>query len=235
MQMRLRKRQGCRKDQRNQGQPEQERLQQGKLQGRNPYISEKLKEGIIEAKQKFFSMNGLDDNEILEIDNDAVYIIGNRPIVSQYVSEHVYFKKAEQYTSFYRVRNIEYFYYANIISGVEYLNPKGLGSKAIALHEPFMLDFLKELFYRAQFEGLQSALQVLASFYQSYCSRVLQLGYYRNLNPDSKYSIANFDQYATYAIDNDDPRLRKIIDISYNEKILRDFNMLISDRYLKFK
>ena len=207
----------------------------GNLQGRNPYISEKLKEGIIEAKEKFFTMNGLDDSEILEIDNDAVYVIGSRPIRVQSVCEHVYFKKAEQYTSFYRVRNIEYFYYANIANRVEYLNPKGLGNKAIALHEPFMLDFLKELFYRAQFEGPQSALQVLASFHQSYCSRRLPLGYYRNLNPDSKYAVGNFDRYATYAVNNEDPRLRRIMDISYNEKILREFNMLLSERYLKFK
>ena len=70
----------------------------GKLQGANPYISETLKEGIIEAKQKFFTANGLTDNDILEIDNDAVYIIGSKQIPVQTVSPHVYFKKAEQYT-----------------------------------------------------------------------------------------------------------------------------------------
>ena len=204
----------------------------GKLQGSDPAISKALAQGIIEAKQKFFVENGLDDSEILEVDNDAVYVIGNIPIRLQQVSPFVYFKKAEEYTSFYRVKKIEYFYYANLQSRMEYLNPKGLGSRGIQLHSPFMLDFLKELFMTAQFNGIETALQLLSTFYGNYCSKGLDVGFYRNLNTDSMYSVGNFDKYASYFINtNVDPRMKKVLDISYNEKILREFNRLLSNKF----
>ena len=205
----------------------------GKLQGSNPYISEKLREGIIEAKHKFFTMNQLDDSRILEIDNDAVYVFGDTPISVQKVSPFVYFKKAESYTSFYRVKKIEYFYYRALTSPVEYLNPKGLGTRGISLHGPFMLDFLKELFYTAQFEGPKNALFLLSNFHTKYCNKELPMGFYRNLNTKSMFAIKNFDQYASYFVDNEDYRLWNLMDISYNESLLREFNRLFSSVYFK--
>ena len=206
----------------------------GKLIGNNPKASAALSEGIIEAKLKFFDANGIIDNEVLEIDNDAVYIIGSRPIVVQQVSPLVYFRLAERYTSFYSVKKIRYYYYSSRFDNSEKLTPKGLGEVAIGLHKNFMLDFLSELFYTNQYEGLDAGLRLLASFYQTYCSRTLPIEYYRNLNPQSMYTFIGFDQYATfYTSIYQDPRFKHLIDISYNERLLREFNQVLSYKYFR--
>lgn len=204
----------------------------GKLQGSRPEVSKILADGIINAKRIFIESNNIDNNDILEINNDAVYLIGNKPVPIQQVTPFIYFKLAEQYTSFYKVRDIRYYYYANIVTRTEYLNPKGLG-KARALHEAYMLDFLKVLFYTAQFQGTQEALRLLSSFYEQYTNKNLNIAYYRNLNPASRYNIKVFDKYASYQTDIVTPQNLKLIDTSYNEKILREFNKLLIERYLK--
>ena len=204
----------------------------GKLQGSRPEVSKVLADGIINAKRVFISSNNIDDNDILEINNDAVYLIGNKPVPVQQVSPFVYFKLAEQYTSFYKVKDIRYYYYANMMTRTEYLNPKGLG-KARALHEAYMLDFLKVLFYTAQFQGTQEALKLLSAFYEQYTNKTLDIAYYRNLNPASRYNIKMFDKYASYQTDIITSQNLRLIDPSYNEKILREFNKLLIERYLK--
>ena len=205
----------------------------GKLQGSNPEISKILSNGILEAKRLFFEANQIEDKDILEINNDAVYIIGDKPIKVQQVTPFIYFNLAEQYSSFYSVKKIRYFYYGNIITRQEYLVAKGIGSSSY-LHERFMLDFLKELFYIAQFEGIPDAIRLLSSFYNRYVNKELDIGYYRTLNSESLLMYVNFDSYARYATDNEyDPRMKRLIDISYNEKILREFNKLLSNKYFE--
>ena len=66
----------------------------GKLLGNNPEVSTILAEGIVEAKRKFFEANSIEDREVLEINNDAVYLIGGRIIRVQQVSPLVYFNFA---------------------------------------------------------------------------------------------------------------------------------------------
>ena len=205
----------------------------GRFQGNNPEASKALADGILEAKRLFFEMNNIEDRDILEINNDAVYIIGNKPIRIQQVSSLIYFNLAEEYTSFYSVKKIRYFYYANRITRTEYLRAKGIGSSS-HLHENFMFDFLKELFFTAQFEGVVNAINLLNIFYNKYINRELDLGYYRTLNASSIIMISNFDQYATYGTDNIyDARLKRVMDISYNERVLREFNKLLSNKYFK--
>lgn len=203
----------------------------GKLIGSKPELSAFLANGIKSAKQKFFEMNNLEDGEVLEIDNDAIYVIGQRPIRFQQVSPYVFFKLEEEYTAYYRVERISYFYSYNHITRTEKLRAKGLGESGTALHDPYMLDFLKELFKTAQLSGYGKAIQLLSIFYRNYISRSLPIEYYRELNSQSMYSIiVNGTKYTT---DITMPNYIGLVDISYNEKVLREFNKMLSALYLK--
>ena len=202
----------------------------GKLLGNDPSASKILADGIIDAKRLFFEANNIEDRDILEINNDAVYIIGSKSIKIQQFSHFIYFNQAESYTSFYNVKNIRFYYYCNRINKTEYLNPKGM-AKSVIYHEQYMIDFLKALFYTAQFEGIQKALELLSSFYSQYISRSLNIGFYRNLNSSSKFSIKSFDRYADYQTDIVTANMINLIDISYNEKVLREFNKLLTEKY----
>ena len=207
----------------------------GKLIGSNPEASKALSDGVLESKSLFFDYNQISDNDVLEIDNDAVYLIGNRPVQIQQVTPYVYFRLSSTYTSFYTVRRIRYYYYANRISQIENLDIKGIGDTAIELHKQYMIDFLKELFYVAQFEGIPQAISLLSGFYQNYCSRSLDIGYYRNLNSQSMFSFVNgFSEYGKFFTNiGNDPRIKKLLDISYNEFVLLEFNKLLSSKYFR--
>jgi hypothetical protein len=205
----------------------------GKLEGENPNVARTLSNGILQAKKKFFELNGIESNEVLEIDNDAVFIIGNRPIKYQSVSDHVYFKESSLNNSFYRVGGIEFFYYYNIMEGVERLNPKGLGDSAACLHERYMLDFLKELFCRAHTEGVQSALNLLTRFHDAYINLSLDIGYYRELNSQAMFRIKRYENYIPFmSTCVDTPIDKKYMDISYNEFVLRKFYGLLVEKNL---
>lgn len=204
----------------------------GKLIGSKPEIGEVLKQGILEAKKVFFAMNSIEDDEVLEIDNDSVTILGDRPINHLKIFNHTSFREDATFSSYYRVRNSKYLYYCNRVAGIESLKVKGISDGAIQLHARYMLDFLKELFFTAQFDGIQKALYLLSSFYNSYINSSLPIEYYRTLDSRSVFEIQNFDRYGTYSLMN--PPMfnqRKLLDISYNEKVLREFSRILSSQY----
>lgn len=206
----------------------------GKLLASNPGYSQILSKGIKDAKKKFFDLNNVQDAEVLEIDNDAIYLLSDRSVLQQ-VSDYVFFNEAETYTSFYTDGKLRYFYYANRITRQEYLKVKGLGDYGSAVHENFMIDFLKVLFHTAQFEGSDKAIELLRVFYSQYVSRSLDINFYRELNAKSAFAFVDMHTQDRMYTEVPDFRYRNIIDISYNEKILRRLNQLLSSRYFKGK
>lgn len=207
----------------------------GRLIGDNPLIGTSLANGILDMRRKFLEMNELSESDILEADNDSLAVI-NHLVRYQQVGDFVTFRLAEVYTSFYRVRNIKYFYLADMINNTEFLRLKGM-DKSKHLHEDYMVDFLKELFYQAQFNGPKSAIELISDFHNQYVSRSIHYGYYRELNARSlfriKQSISNYGSYYVEMIA--DPRVESMIDISYNENILREFIKLFSAEYFQMK
>lgn len=207
----------------------------GNLIGNNPNFSTALSEGIKQAKKKFLELNEIQDEEVLEIDNDAIFILGGRSVQYQQVSSKVFFRLDKIYTSFYEVSDIRYYYFLDRIQGIEELTPKGLGSTGRSLHARFMLDFLKELFYTAQIDGIMSAIKLLTGFYKNYISKKLDIEFYRELNAQSRFSILPFSENFEYKTDMITSTLRGYINTSFNENVLREFNRLLFYEYSRGK
>ena len=197
----------------------------GKLQGRNPEVTSILKNGITNARRIFQESNGIKDSEILAIRNDSMTIIG-RPAEFLNATDRVVFRLAGFYTSFYKINNQDYFYMYDVVNQTEDLAIKGLGDKGIELHKYYMLEFLLELFYSAQIEGVRTAITLLQMFYSNYINRLLDANYYRELNPQSMFKLLFSDQhkrlsmrdiYTDTLIDRD----KRYVDIGYYESILR--------------
>lgn len=206
----------------------------GKLQGRNTKISEILKQGILNAKRIFMEANSIDDSDILYIRNDAIAIIGAKPVGYLNISEHVHFRPSAIYSSYYKYNMVDYLYYYDPVYRKERLDVKGIGDEGIELHKRFMLDFLSELFYRAQMEGIEEAIRVLQDFYIQYVDLKLPIGYYRELNSGSRYRLDNrFSMYSTLYMNESIELYKKNIDISYNENMLRYFMKIYSSIYFK--
>ena len=208
----------------------------GKLQGSNTEVTNILKAGIINAKKVFMESNGIQDSEILYIRNDAIAIIGNRYIGNLKVSDRISFRESARYSSFYNFNAIDMLYYYDPVTNSEFLDVKGLGKAGTEVHKPFMLDFLCELFYRAQMEGINQAIMILQSFHQKYISKELDIGYYRELNPQSYFKLkSEISMYSSLYMDHATEWHKRILDISYNDNLLRHFTRIYSSIYFNAK
>lgn len=206
----------------------------GKLQGFDSRITNILKDGITNAKKIFMQTNSIQDSEILYIRNDAIAVIGPRVINNFMVTDRVSFRESARYSSFYRFNAIDMLYFYDPVTNTERLDLKGLGDGGVELHKKFMLDFLCELFYRAQIEGVQEAISLIQTFHKNYIDMHMPIEYYRELNSQSKYKLLpSISMYSTVYIDYATDYHKQYLDISYNEALLRHFNRIFASIYFK--
>lgn len=215
--------------------PKQEReIAIGKLQGRDSSVTVSLKNGIMSARKRFMELNHLNPNDILEINNDSITVIGDMPISNLSVSDRVSFRETGAYRSFYRLNRIEYFYDFDVITKKEVLDIKGIKDHSIFYHKSFMLDFFLELFYTAQIEGAETAIKLLSAFYPAYIDKRLAIGYYRELNDRSLFRLSNnFSEFSSWFSDNLTEYDKQYVDGSYNENVLRQLIRIYSSIYFK--
>lgn len=205
----------------------------GKMQGANPAVSIALKEGISNSRRIFIESNNLKDSDILAIRNDAITIIGDKYIKTN-ISDRIRFRLVGNYRSFYKINRMYMYYNFDLISKTEVLDIKGLGDIGIALHKDYMLEFLSELFYTAQIEGVQKAINLLSTVYQQYIQKSLKVEYYRELNEFSRYKlIKNMSMFSSVYLENATDYDKRYIDISFNEEIFRILNRIYASIYFR--
>ena len=208
----------------------------GKMQGRNPEITKTLKAGIANARRMFMQLNGIKDSEVLAIRNDSITIFGNRPINKLDITDRVHFRESGSYTSFFHVNAIDLYYFYDRVSNTEVLDVKGLGKESVKLHKQFMLEFLAELFYSAQIEGVKNAISLLSTFHSNYLKKLLPVEYYREMNPASRYRMnSEFSLCDTIYTDHLTEYDKAFIDIGYNDSVLRQLNKMLSSIYFSTK
>lgn len=198
-------------------------------------IMETLKKGIIEAKKCLFEANDIKDYEVLSIKNDAVFIINRKLITTKFGL--INFLNKNTYTSFYKFNNLELYYYYNNIDKSECLDIKGISDAKLVLHDQYMMQFLKDLFYTVQMNGVEVAMRLLKDFYNSYINLNLDIGYYRKFNNDSDYHYkfnTNIGTgFSAEYVSNDD---KYAVDISFNLSILLELQKILTSMYFsKYK
>ncbi len=206
----------------------------GKLQKDQKYVKA-LKEGIIEAKRKLFEANNIQDYEVLSIKNDAVFIIGRIPANTNFGL--IKFIPKNKYTGFYKVLNYEFYYFYNSLTKEEYLDVKGIGNDALRKHADFFYQFLKDLFYTIQCNGVEIALRLLKEYYIQYISLQLPVGNYRKFDPISDYHFKTKTSMGTgFSIEEASDDQRQYLDISMNLKILLELQKILNNMYFnKYK
>jgi len=195
-------------------------------------IDKALKQGIVEAKKQLFEANNIQDHEILCIKNDAVFIIGRALQYTdfgfiKFIEKHVY----TSYMLFTGLgNNVECFYHYDRINKIEQYVVKGLGD-SYKIHEEYLSDFIKYIFYEVESGRVESALGAIITFNMDYVSLELDSGYYREFNSYSMFSIKN-SEYKIWAV-LDDKESKKMIDINYNLNIIRMMFQYISNIYFQ--
>lgn len=201
----------------------------GKLQ-RDKAIVDILKAGIIEAKKMLFEANDIKDYEVLSIKNDAVFIINRNLINTKFGL--INFVNKNQYSAFYKIKNLEMYYYYNNFSKEEYLHIKGISDNVLCLHDKYMIQLLKDIFYAVQIEGIEVAIRMLKEFYNQYVTRNLDVGFYRMFDNESLYHF-NFRSFVSsgFATAEAESFDKNLIDISFNLSILVELQKILINIY----
>lgn len=191
-------------------------------------VYSKLSEGIIKFKRLFCEANDLNDEDILSIKNDAIYVIGKKCKYTQF--DNIIFNDKTVYTLFVRLNRLEIYYDYDKIRNNEIIDVKGINDNILPLHKDFMISFLCDVFYRLQCSTVEDAIKCCSTFYEEYVGRKLDIGFYREFNADSKYRINSSN--SSFYLDDILPSYLGAIDISTNLDLLRSLYSILADIYI---
>lgn len=187
------------------------------LMQRDPIKSKALSEGLAEYRYRFLTENNIENNQILSVKNDAIFLIDKTANITHF-DDTIDFMLKNVYTSFYNLNKKEVYYSLDLINNKEVIDIKGIDDSLLPLHQDYMIMFLCTVFEAFQTKTIQETIGLIKGFYNKYISRSLDLGFYRELNESSKFrlSLKNGEQYLLETIDSVEH-----INIIYNAQIIQ--------------
>ena len=202
----------------------------GLIQRNNEVYKNDLAKAFVDMRRKLFEENHIKEDSVLSIKKDAVFMLESLNITQ---FDNVVFKEKNTYTSYIRLRDKYELYYNG-----ETIDVKGISDANVEKHRNGFLKIMERFFYIAETQNPESLLLYLVSVYDQYKWRKLDIDYYREFNPMSKfhiqhgwmtdYEIAGNIQYY------DDPASLTIdrIDIFYNRDLLLKLIAFVSEKML---
>lgn len=195
----------------------------GLLIKRDSRVYEIISSGIIDAKKLLFESNNIQDNEVLTIKNDAVFIISKELVTT--VFGNYEFKCKNLYNTYLRILDLEIYYRDSLNSDDIFFDIKGISDDKLYLHTA-MVSLISEVCYRVQRYDKSDNIRFIMNIYENFLYRRLPIEYYRNLDSFSKYTIIN--NIGIYSLDNISNDMINIISIDRNLSILRELIWIIS-------
>lgn len=171
-----------------------------------------ISRGIRRAKEQLFRFNGLQDDEILTIKNDAVFVIGRK---LKYTTFGPYdFRLKNVYSSFLRVDKIEIYYdKRNKTVAIKGVNDTVLEHPD---HQVGMVKFFLQIFKYLDLDQMTDLRKYLIEFSHDYKAKKLPHQYYREFNANNIYrtsiALAGFE----YNLEEIGPKDMDIINPIYN-------------------
>ena len=174
-----------------------------------------IRKGITEAKKQFFEQNQIQNDEVVRIANDAVYVNRPGPILNCQFDD-VTFVPKHQYTTFLKLQNLLVFFYIGQNEFVD-IDIIGMKEDTMVLHQEYLLSFIVQFLIQIERSPIDDVIGGFQEFYSDYLSLKLPVPYYREFNSQSYFKIKNSGWRLSYY--DGDP---KNLDIGYNVSILRD-------------
>lgn len=175
----------------------------GKIQRSNKEFKEELSRGFEKMREKFFEANDLNDSDILSIKKDAIFAFKQ---CNNLDYGEVSFSLKNKYSSFIYTGLYELYY--NVLQ----LDVKGIDDKNIFPHKDYIIEFIKTVFYKREFEGKEAALRYIRVMADRYKRFELEVEFYRNFDKNGLYKSK--DGEVLYS--DITKTLLSEVDISYN-------------------
>lgn len=191
----------------------------GKMIRLYPEAQDIISNGILEMRKLFIETNNIQESDILSIKNDAIYVIDKIAHTTKF--GNVEFRSSNIYTSYIKLLKYEVYYCRDIINNIECIDVKGINDDTLIYHQNYMLSFICEVLNGLESGNLKDLFSYFDIFFNNYINNKLDLGYYREFNPQSRFITKQINGNR-YAFDNIGEEQRTIIDNSYNLNILRE-------------
>lgn len=172
--------------------------------------------------KSFLTKNNIDNDNILAIIDGKLITYNVDPIRSD---DYIVCK---EYTDYIRLDSIVILMARDIIRSTRVIY--GINPPIIDLHKDYMLKFIEEIVRILGVGNVDLAINKIKQFRSAYLRRELPKEYYREFN-SSKYTV--IDDICRYGLIDIDEDQKGLIDISYNEKIIRYLYSLVAGLYLK--
>lgn len=186
----------------------------GNIIRKKPEVYQIISRGIRKARHRLFMANNIQDQEVLSIRNDAVFIIGRRLKITQFGD--VLFREKNRYALFHRLEKIEFLYDKRH----QKTDVKGVSDKVVNHpdHQHGIMEFFNVVFKYLCYDQREALCQYLIQFARDYKALRLPVQYYRELNAANayrtKYELSGFSFNMTVAGESD----KEIINPIYNYK-----------------
>lgn len=189
-------------------------VQLGLYQRKDKEFAKKLSEAFSEARKWFLVKNELDEENIISIKKDAIFVC-NR-FCHETTFGEVVFNGKNHYTSYLRLNKLE-FYINTITSNIDI---KGLGQgnaldEVKNYHGKYLLHFIETFCkLREKETSRKDASMVLGDFVRNYREKKLPIEYYRMLTRGNMYLL--YDPEGNEMLEVEDTDDIENIDIGYN-------------------
>lgn len=179
----------------------------GWMQRNDQVFKKALKEAFIEIRREFFEANDIEDDDILSIKKDAIFLL-KRCQHTQF--DNVIFRDKNTYSTFIYMNDCEYYY-----NPYDKLDVKNINDEVVAKHNDYMNNFIKLMCKHIETSTEHIQLRYIRRFIDKYKRLELPVGYYRQYDKKSYFELLenedNHTRYDSYWEDR-----KEDLDISYN-------------------
>lgn len=192
--------------------------------GKPKYTFNIIQNGIKTAKRLLLETNVIEDDEIVRIANDAVYV--NRAVPLKYTrfdlnnnGRFVEFINKGHFTSMLSLPSSVVVFFA-ISSNDDYIvDVKGINENLLESHQAF-LSFICDMLMMKERVDTGTMMRRFNEFYTLYINKQLPIEYYREFRSNSSYRLT-IQQYGPFDLSPQIDADLRYVDISYNLYILR--------------
>lgn len=151
----------------------------GKLQGADKLFSQQLTDKFAEMRRIFIESNKIDDNDIISVKKDAIFVIGERNKLKFGLVEFAPKNKYSSYIRFTNASNIEIYY------SDDKLDVKQLGDSAVNKHRLYLIEFIKKIMEMIESKD-ERVKRFIIKFMMDYKAGILDDEYYIRLDRTSR-------------------------------------------------
>lgn len=139
----------------------------------NKEVSIELMNGFREAREELFEKNDIQDDEVLSIKKDAVFLI-NKTLEKEQLNPDYLFRKKNQYTTYINLNNKEFYY--NIFN--DKFDIKGFSDKVLEKQNDHLFKFIKDIIKKDSDNLKDEVFLDLLEFKNSFIKKELPKEYY---------------------------------------------------------